>query len=103
MTDADVRSALQLLHLKEVTSLYPEYERHGLPSLLAELLRQTKDESQREEIEQKLAALVGRKIETGILCELNECAGTIVTDLMLPRRKSGAFYFFDCSKEAPFC
>lgn len=105
-TEADVIKVLQILQespLRSVPPLYPEYEKWGLPSLIAELKRHTADKKEQERLEIVLAALVGRKAEEGRPPDLGSSAGRIVDTLMLPRWKSGAFHFTDCSSSRPFC
>lgn len=103
---SDVQVVLQLLRespSKTIPPLYPEYERFGIPSLIAELRRHTYDQRLREMLEGRLADITGRRAEYGNLSDVNDRAGTIIEDLMLSRWKNGAFHFTDCTKAAPFC
>ncbi len=105
-TETDVKKVLEILHespSRSITTLYPEYDKLGLPSLLAELKRHTTDKGEREKIDHSLAALVGQNIENKDLSNLNSRAGLILDSLMLKRWKSAAFYFTDCPGSAPFC
>jgi hypothetical protein len=105
-TVAEIRAVLSILRetpSKSLATLYPEYATFGLPSLLGELRRHMDDGKAREEVDRSLTQLTNKRIEQDEPVEINEKAGRIIEQLMLPRWKNGPFAYTDCSGQAPFC
>ena len=102
----EVKKVLEILWespSKTVTPIYPEYSGFGIPSLMAEPKRHTHDANLHKELDIRLAAITGKKVEESGLDDVTGRASIVIDDYMLPRWKNGWFYFTDCPKTAPFC
>jgi hypothetical protein len=103
----DVRAAIQLLLSPIETSgvimsLYPEFKTYSLATLMAELQRLLRNETDRTKVGVALAALTGETVMDADMSDPINGAGAIL-DIMLPRWKGSYFHFTDCSSVDPFC
>jgi hypothetical protein len=79
-------------------ALYQEHAGLSLAGLLAELRRQTPDANERDDIDQRLAEVVGGGLAQRRFTEQQTCddAIRVIDALFLPRWRGNYFFYTDC-------